>query len=44
MNFIEPPAFMFWLAPLVMLAQLAWYVGASVLLFQIWRKVRHLPG
>jgi len=28
----------------VVLLQLAWYVGVAVMLYKIWRKVRHLPG
>ena len=26
------------------LLQLAWYVAVPVMLYKIWRKVRHLPG
>jgi hypothetical protein len=32
------------IGPLLLLVQLAWYIGATVLLVRIWRKVRHLPG
>jgi hypothetical protein len=28
----------------LMLLNLAWYLTVLVLLFRIWRKVRHLPG
>jgi hypothetical protein len=24
--------------------QIAWYVMVTVMLFKIWRKVKHLPG
>jgi hypothetical protein len=26
------------------LASIAWYVGVLVLLYKIWKKVKHLPG
>jgi hypothetical protein len=33
------------LVPLVfLLAGVAWYAGVIVMLYKIWRKVRHLPG
>jgi hypothetical protein len=38
----QPAPFLL-LAPIAAL-QFAWYVGVIVLLFKIWRKVKHLPG
>jgi hypothetical protein len=32
------------IGPVIFFLQLAWYVGVTVLLVRIWRKVRHLPG
>jgi hypothetical protein len=29
---------------LMMALQAAWYVGIAVMLWKIWKKVRHLPG
>ncbi len=41
-------AFWFSLVPLlflpVVLVNIAWYVAVIVLLYKIWRKVKHLPG
>ena len=28
----------------IALVSLTWYVGVLVMLFKIWRKVKHLPG
>ena len=33
-----------WAMMLIGFVQLAWYVAVPVMLYQIWRKVRHLPG
>ena len=26
------------------LVSVAWYVGVTVLIYKIWKKVKHLPG
>jgi hypothetical protein len=44
MDFVQPPWWVMLLTPALILLQLAWYVGVTVLLIRIWRKVRHLPG
>ena len=40
--------FFFSFMPLIvvpfLLLNVAWYVAVIVLLFKIWKKVRHLPG
>ena len=41
-SILFPPAGLF-IIPLVAI-QIAWYVGVIVLLYRIWKKVKHLPG
>jgi hypothetical protein len=38
------PMVMFLPFALISLLQLVWYVGVTVMLYKIWRKVKHLPG
>jgi hypothetical protein len=38
---IPPMAFLAWL---MIAVQFAWYAVVTVMLFKIWRKVRHLPS
>ncbi len=38
-TFIVPATF----ALIIGVGQLAWYVGVIVLLYRIWKRVKHLP-
>jgi hypothetical protein len=44
MDVIQPPSWMLAITAAMTLFQFAWWVIVIVMLFRIWRKVRHLPG
>jgi hypothetical protein len=44
MDLAQPSPLWSVIPALFFLIQVIWYVGITVLLLKIWRKVRHLPG
>jgi hypothetical protein len=42
MDMMPAPTWLLYVTPLLVAVQFAWYIGRSVLLIRIWRKVRHL--
>lgn len=43
MDLVQPPLWMMLLTPAFLVLQIAWYVGVTILLVMIWRKVKRLP-
>ncbi|MFN7915712.1 MAG: hypothetical protein U0Q55_10270 [Vicinamibacterales bacterium] len=44
MDLVQPPLWMMLLTPAILVLQIAWSVGVTILLVRIWRKVKQLPG
>ncbi|HEX7795505.1 MAG TPA: hypothetical protein VF456_14185 [Vicinamibacterales bacterium] len=44
MDILQPPSWMLAINAAMILFQFAWWGIVLVMLFRIWRKVRHLPG
>lgn len=45
MDIVDPGRFGIGLVVTAMMAvQAAWYLGVAVMIWKIWKKVRHLPG
>jgi membrane protein YdbS with pleckstrin-like domain len=44
MDFAQPPIWISFASAFLFIFQLMWSVGVIVMLYRIWRKVKHLPG
>jgi hypothetical protein len=44
MDIVQPPMWVSLISVGMMVFQLAWWIGVTVMLFKIWQKVKHLPG